>query len=254
MTFQNLDSNFEKKAATDSQQNKNISPEEAHQKQSQPVEEKEKYESKMSESLKGGLLSVFQKQLSKVRTEKKPDDSFDTINITSDDIVKSSPTTAPSKEVSEEQINSLLEKPQNNKTSIEEELSKAENIEIVTEKTQVKKKQEKTETNISTDRVRYEDNNPVTEKRAKLEDAVSQIAVLRAANGEATTLGTDGKQMYDDEISYHHQQHKLKKQQAKQEGKSSAETVLNYEEQPVKEENIDPSTPHESELDESDIF
>ena len=254
MTFQNLDSNFEKKAAAGSQQNQNISPEEAHMKQTQPVEEKEKYESKMSESLKGGLLSVFQKQLSKVRTEKKHDDSFDTINITSDDIVKSSSTTAPSKEVSEEEINSLLKPSQTNKTSIEEELSKAENIEIVTEKTQVKKKEEKTETSFSTDRVRYEDNNPVTEKRAKLEDAVSQIAVLRAANGEATTLGTDGKQMYDDEIAYHLQQHKLKKQQAKEEGKSSAETVLNYDEQPVKDENSDPSAPRESELDDSDIF
>lgn len=253
MTFQNLDSNFEKKAAAGSQQNQNISPEEAHMRQTQPVEEKEKYESKMSESLKGGLLSVFQQQLSKVRTEKKHDDSFDTINITSDDIVRTSSATAPQKEVSEEEISSLLKNPQTNKTSIEEELSKSENIEIVTEKTQVKKKQEKTETSFSTDRVRYEDNNPVTEKRAKLEDAVSQIAVLRAANGEATTLGTDGKQMYDDEISYHLQQHKLKKQQAKQEGKSSAETVLNYEEQPVKEENSDLSAPRETELDESDI-
>lgn len=253
MTFQNLDSNFEKKVKSNSQSTSETSPEESHMKKTQPVKDREKYESKMDSTLRGGLLSVFQKQLSEVRSEKKSDDSYDTINITADDI----PTTnqSPKSDVSEEQIDSMLNHPNAKKTSIEEDLVNTQDIEIVTEKTQVKKQQTSEETTFNTNRVRYEEVNPVIEQYAKPEDAVSQIAVLRAANGEANTLGTDGKTLENDEISYHLNQHRLKKEELKKEGKSRSETTLNYEQTDTSDESTHSVVGlKETPLEEDDIF
>jgi hypothetical protein len=253
MTFQNLDSNFEKKVKSNSQSTSETSPEESHMKKTQPTKDKEKYESKMDSTLRGGLLSVFQRQLSEVRTEKKSDDSYDTINITADDIA---PTThSPKSDVSEEQIDSMLNTTSDKQTSIEEDLLNTQDIEIVTEKTQVKKQQTSEETTFNTNRVRYDEAYPVIEQYAKPEDAVSQIAVLRAANGEANTLGTDGKTLENDEIAYHMNQHRLKKEQLKKEGKSKSETTLNYE-QTDSGIDTDPNETglKETPLEEPDIF
>jgi hypothetical protein len=253
MTFQNLDSNFEKKVKSNSQSTSETSPEESHMKKTQPVKDREKYESKMDSTLRGGLLSVFQKQLSEVRTEKKSDDSYDTINITADDIAITNQS--PKSDVSEEQIDSMLNRPNAKKTSIEKDLVNTQDIEIVTEKTQVKKQQTSEETTFNTNRVRYEEANPVIEQYAKPEDAVSQIAVLRAANGEANTLGTDGKTLENDEIAYHLNQHRLKKEELKKEGKSKSETTLNYEQTDTSNEsNPDVVGLKETPLEESDIF
>ena len=75
MTFENLDSNFEKRVQEAN--DKNASPEEQHFNKTQQVnQEKPKYESVMGSQLGSGLLSVFQNQLQSVRKPTDNSDSF----------------------------------------------------------------------------------------------------------------------------------------------------------------------------------
>ena len=89
---------------------------------------------------------------------------------------------------------------------------------------------------------------------AKEDDAISQIAVLRAANGEATSLGTDGKTMEDDYVAYQIQQHRAKKEEARLKGdKMSAESVVSLNNENDVQDAGDMSVPSETILTENDI-
>lgn len=274
MTFENLDSNFEKRVQEAN--DKNASPEEQHFNKTQQVnQEKPKYESVMGSQLGSGLLSVFQNQLQSVRKPTDNSDSFDTITITTDDITKGvshSPTT----EVSPEQIESLLpnkstnvqesvtpteDSSQSSKNPIEEQLNSGD-IEVVSKETQTPgqthkfdEEQQVEETISKVKPVRYTDTHPVQDKIAKEEDSISQIAVLRAANGEATSLGTDGKTMEDDYVAYQIHEHRKKKEEARLKGeKLSGENVISFENtEEVREDNTDINSQGETILTEDDL-
>lgn len=274
MTFENLDSNFEKRVQE--AHDKNASPEEQHFNKTQQVnQEKPKYENVMGSQLGSGLLSVFQNQLHSVRKPTDNSDSFDTITITTDDITKGA-SPSPTNEVSPEQIESLLpNKPTNvqesvtptedssqpSKNPIEEQLNSGD-IEVVSKETQTlgqthkfDGEQQVEETISKVKPIRYTDTHPVQDKIAKEEDSISQIAVLRAANGEATSLGTDGKTMEDDYVAYQIQEHRKKKEEARLKGeKLSGENVISFENtEEVKEDNTDINSPGETILTEDDL-
>ena len=277
MTFENLDSNFEKNIKEANI--KNASPEEQHFHNSQQVnQEKPKYENVMESKLGSGLLSIFQDKLQSVRQPTDNSDSFDTITITTDDITKGTiPQPNKNKEVSPEQIESLLPNqpvdiknttpPVENLSSpptqnpIEEKINSGD-IEVVSKETQTlgsthkfDENQQVEETISKVKPVRYTDTHPVQDKIAKEEDSISQIAVLRAANGEATSLGTDGKTMEDDYVAYQIQEHRKKKEEARLKGETlSGENVISFENtDEVTEDNTDTNSPGETILTEDDL-
>ena len=273
MTFQDLDSNFEKKVQETN--NKNQTPEEQHlnNNANQSVDEKPKYENVMGNQLGGGLLSVFQDKLQSVRKPTDPSDSYDTLTVTSNDITRNvPPSQSPQTEVSEEQINSLLKEEVSDtptqdtasQSPIQDKIS-SDDIEIVSKKTQTKgathvfEQEQKVEQKVEevvtkVKHTRYEDTHPVQDKMAKEDDAISQIAVLRAANGEATSLGTDGKTMEDDYVAYQIQQHRAKKEEARLKGdKMSAESVVSLNNENDVQDAGDMSGPSETILTENDI-
>jgi hypothetical protein len=268
MTFQDLDSNFEKKVQETN--NKNQTPEEQHlNNTNQSVDEKPKYENVMGNQLGGGLLSVFQDKLQSVRKPTDPSDSYDTLTVTSNDITRNVPSPqSPQTEVSEEQINSLLKEEASvtptqdtsSKSPIQDKIS-SDDIQIVSSETQTKgathtfeQEQKVEEVVTKVKHTRYEDTHPVQDKMAKEDDAISQIAVLRAANGEATSLGTDGKTMEDDYVAYQIQQHRAKKEEARLKGdKMSAESVVSLNNENDVQDAGDISGPSETILTEDDI-
>jgi hypothetical protein len=252
MAFQDLDSNFhEKVSKMNSGEPQQTSPELDHYKQTQPETDKVKYENDMGSSLKKGLLSMFQSQLSKVQNSSN-EESYRTINVTSEDIAPMTQPT-PQSQVSPQQIDSLLNnqnqqikqtKPVVNEESkvtirpIEDNIPK-DNIKIVSAKTQEAiSNTPSVENKIASVGIsRYEDRNPITEKNAKEEDAISQTAVLRQANGQPTSLGTDGKQLDDDYVRFQIQRHKEQKAAQREKGEfgdekeSKSETVISLERQ-----------------------
>jgi len=252
MAFQDLDSNFHKKVSEmNSDEPQQTSPELDHYKQTQPETDKVKYENDMGSSLKKGLLSMFQSQLSKVQ-DPSNEESYRTINVTSEDIAPMTQPT-PQSQISPQQIDSLLNnqnqqikqtKPVVNEESkvtirpIEDNIPK-DNIKIVSAKTQEAiSNTPSVENKIASVGIsRYEDRNPITEKIAKEEDAISQTAVLRQANGQPTSLGTDGKQLDDDYVKFQIQKHKERKAAQREKGElddekeSKSETVISLERQ-----------------------
>lgn len=271
MTFQDLDSNFEKKVQETN--NKTQTPEEQHlNNTNQSVDEKPKYENVMGNQLGGGLLSVFQDKLQSVRKPTDSSDSYDTLTVTSNDITRNVPSPqSPQTEVSEEQINSLLKEEAlvtpiqdtSSKSPIQDKIS-SDDIEIISSETQTKgathvSKEQPSEQKVEevvtkVKQVRYGDKYPVQDKMAKEDDAISQIAVLRAANGEATSLGTDGKTMEDDYVAYQIQQHNAKKEEARLKGdKMSAESVVSLNNENDVQDAGDMSGPSETILTENDI-
>jgi len=278
MAFKDLDSNFQKKVGEmNSGESQQASPEVDHYKQTQPETDKIKYENDMGSSLKKGLLSMFQSQLNQVQNPSN-EDSYRTINVTSEDIA---PITKPTiqSQVSPQQIDSLLNnqnqqikqtKPvvnEENKVTIrpiEDNIPK-DNIKIVSAKTQEAiANTPPVESKIASVGItRYEDRNPITERNAKEEDAISQTAVLRHANGQPTSLGTDGKQLDDDYVRFQIQKHKEIKAAQREKGKSGdekeskSETVISLERQEdeisFKQGKKEETGPQETILSDDDI-
>ena len=108
MTFDNLDSNFEKRAQEGPKAQ--LSPEEQHMRNKQPQEEKEKYQATMKSAIQNGILGVFQSKLQSLRTPSAPSNSFDTITVTTDDIKVGPTQSNQTQEVSEKQIQDLVGK------------------------------------------------------------------------------------------------------------------------------------------------
>lgn len=270
MTFENLESNFEQKAKEGPQQQ--LSPEEQHLRNKQTSVEKEKYQETMKSTIQNGILGVFQSKLESLR--KNPTsgaDTFDTIHVTSEDIQLGKQPSA-TQEVSEEQIQDLIGKntkevkTEVNPTPIESQIEKSSNIEIVSEKNKTISTAEVEETISKVTPKRYIEDENIIDNRASHEDSISQIAVLRAANGQPTHLGSDGKEIHDDVVMQHIEKHrelKRLRKEAEESGESldtlekpSSETILSFEEpQLTKEEKEElEKGPSETPLEESDIF
>ena len=78
--------------------------------------------------------------------------------------------------------------------------------------------------------------------------------MLRAANGEMTSLGTDGKTLEDDFIAHQIQKHREQKAERQEAGEPpSSETVISYEQDQEVTEEPEPPAPSETVLTEDDI-
>ena len=261
MSFENLDQNFEKVAQkknehTSQKENDAVKHFEQNHKKDKP-----KYENSVSET--SGLLSMFQKKLAESSVERIRDGSnFDTINITSDNITKTSDTST-GEEVSEENIDKLLkgnkkQEPNNisnDQNPISNLVVEQTNVQIVSseDKTDDIKSNVSPPENLVVNRKRYGDDYPEINKRAQTSDGLSQQAIIRAANGESPNGMTGGSNDdVDDYISEQlkiHNENKLKKAQLSTDKNSSgsfSETIIS--------DSKDDATPiQETELTEADI-
>ena len=293
MTFENLDSNFDKVAAGDFK--KGDSPEmDHHNKKTTAKTEEEKYESKFNKDNLGGLLQAFQEKLKKSRaatTEDTASDSFDTITITSDDIIKTS-NVGNGAEVSEDDISKLLSKnpPQNteqttedtppiknpisenikedeqtpsedqdeSKSPITDSVTESENIVIVNADS---KGNEPSAGSIGevfqTVKVvprRYEDDHPVTDKRAHLADGFSQQAIHRASQGESPSgMPHNDKEVDGDYIAEHLRIHREKKAAEKAKAQATGQQQGKVSETIISTSGEHEDGPSETILTDSDI-
>lgn len=263
MSFESLDQNFEAIAQKKAQHKGAREDDAMDHFEKNHDQDKEKYEKSVSDA--SGLLSMFQKKLEQSTTERiRGGESFDTISVTPDNITKPNPNT-PDEEVSEEDIETLLNK--NNEppppaestppkpNPISNLVVEQTNVQIVNSaevKQELKSTQKKEETMV-VDRTRYGDNYPEINKRAQTSDGLSQQAIIRAANGESVTGMPGGNnEVVDDYIGEQlkiHNENKLKRAQQDSDKNSSgsfSETIL----------SDTPSEPEElieTELTESDI-
>ena len=263
MSFENLDQNFEDIAQKKAQHKGAREDDAMNHFEKNHEQDKEKYEKSVSDT--SGLLSMFQKKLAQSTTERiRGGESFDTINVTPDNITKPNLNT-PDEEVSEENIEKLLGKskeepqPTENKPTETNPISnlvvEQTNVQIVNSediKQELKPKQ-KTEETLVVDRTRYGDGYPEMNKRAQTSDGLSQQAIIRAANGESVNGmpgGTnDGVDDYIGEQLKIHNENKLKKAQQNIDKNSSG----SFGETVISQSNNEPEELVETELTETDI-
>jgi len=262
MSFENLDQNFEDIAQKKAQHKGAREDDAMKHFEKNHEQDKEKYEQSVSDV--SGLLSMFQKKLAQSTPERiRGGEEFDTISVTPDNITK--PNSNPTEEVSEEKIEKLLGKNQEQPQPVENKPTEANPISnLVVEQTNVQivnsdkvtqdlKPKQTAEETLVVDRTRYGDNYPEMNKRAQTSDGLSQQAIIRAANGESVNGmpgGTnDGVDDYIGEQLRAHNENKLKKAQQGIEKNSSgsfAETVIS-------ETKDEPEELTETELTETDI-
>lgn len=208
MTFKDLDSNFEEVA-------KNPIQTDARRKTDASEaldQEKPRYEDGVEKTIKHGLLALFEKKLiNRIKqTEETSDEEFETIEITPD-VVMPAPAGPPA-EVSEEDIDKLLNKGADKygdnfetlNTSVEQTISSVQRYDSVHQAP------ENTVTQTGST-----DNPPITDRQG------TQIA-----HQDATPYSQRG--INEDEVARHIATHREQKNITKTKG--NTETVINMEE------------------------
>ncbi len=136
-------------------------------------EQPENYENKIKKNSFPGLLGVFEERLkNRNKQDTENSDEFSTINITSSSIIKQKENTSIDK-VSEEEIDSLLKQtPTKYESNFQENDEKSLNVEEIVSQH------------------RYEDNHPVIEKNASVEDVKIGYDPINSSNNIETTKST----------------------------------------------------------------
>jgi hypothetical protein len=262
MSFENLDQNFEKVAQNKNEHTSSVEQDAMKHAQQQHNSDKEKYEKSFNDT--SGLLSMFQKKLEQSTKERIKDGSeFDTISVTSNDIITKSNDSTKS-EVSKEEIADLLSKksePINEesksveKNPISNLVVEQTNVQIVDSKNKTNdiKPKQNTPQDLVVDRTRYGDQYPEMNKRAQTSDGLSQQAIIRAANGESVNGMPGGNNdEVDDYITQKlkaHNENKLKKAQQGTDKNSSG----SFSETIITDHQDEPEEITESILKESDV-
>ena len=252
MTFENLDSNFDKVATGEYNKNKKS------QQQPKPQEKKEedKYEAKFEKNKYDGLLTIFQQKLEATRKSGETnEDEFETINVTSQDISSTQPS--PEK-VSSEEIDDLLNRPpppavtteqdikQENKNPITDAVGKSEDIVVINSEVKQREntKSDPTDMYKSLKVVpkRYDEDHQIIDKKAHLSDGFSQQAISRAARGESPNgLPQNDKEVDGDYIAEQLRLHRENKQKQKTQGANTDSTTKITE--TIVSDNVDEYNP-----------
>lgn len=227
--FEDLDSNFKKNAVKPIQTDvKKMDTRE----DSFSDEPKEQYEKKFESNQMSGLLSLFENKLRERSTQHNDEsssDEFDTIDLTSKNVVVT--TTTPNNEVSEKQIESLMNPSVENIvkiTSVNEKNKVNINKTTTTEPISVPKQKIYEESAGGVDptenlRIHKENSNPIA-RYEESRDIVDPHNNLQQINYSGSTSlsnaigqGNESHQISDEEINRHLEEHNRKKQEEAEE-------------------------------------
>lgn len=188
MSFEELDNKFEKIAQTprktDIKREEELNQEE--------VEEKVKYETKFENPGLTGLLAAFQEKLKNRDPKKAESGQYETIKLTSNAVI-GNPTPSPQNEVSEEQIDKLLNKEQD---KVSEEIEVEQTV----------------------SKLRYEDGYPKIDNRPSIHDITSSSTPDSPHAPQVNTpqsTYSQGQQITDDEVARQLAIHNQKKAERK---------------------------------------
>tara|TARA_Y100001933_G_scaffold231905_1_gene250155 strand:+ start:6342 stop:6950 length:609 start_codon:yes stop_codon:yes gene_type:complete len=199
MSFEELDKKFEKIAQTprktDIKREEELNQEE--------VEEKVKYETKFENPGLTGLLAAFQEKLKNRDPKKAESGQYETIKLTSNSVI-GNPTPSPQNEVSEEQIDKLLNKEQD---TVSEEIEVEQTV----------------------SKLRYEDGYPKIDNRPSIHDITSSSTPDSPHAPQVNTpqsTYSQGQQITDDEVARQLAIHNQKKaeRKAQEQAKTSEES------------------------------
>jgi len=189
MSFEDLDTNFDKIAKTPRQTN--VQRQTAAELAAAEEEKQEFYEESFRDKQIHGLLAKFQEKLKNRSSQPSQEESndFETIHITSNSIIPTTPEST--EEVSEEDIDNLMN-PKKPKYS-----EGFDNIDTSVEQT------------IST-HTRYDSIHPTIENNVKPEDLPKQQAILNDVD-RPSIQRTANEQISDEEVAHHLAEHNRKK-------------------------------------------
>jgi hypothetical protein len=196
MSFEELDSKFEKIAQTP--RKTDIKKQEEVEQES--VEEKTKYESKFDNPGLTGLLAAFQEKLKNRDPSKAETGEFETVNLTSQSVVGNPPQTKQS-EVSPDQIDNLLNK---KPTDITEDIEVEQTV----------------------SKLRYEDGHPVIDNRPSIHDIKSTSSSTSPHSPQVNTPQSgysQGQQITDEEVTRQLELRKQKKAEQEIQDNSDSE-------------------------------
>ena len=188
MSFEELDNKFEKVAQTP--RKTDIKREE--ERNQEEVEEKVKYETKFDNPGLTGLLAAFQEKLKNRDPDKAESGEYETVNLTSQTVI-GNPTQSPQNEVSEEQIDGLLNKKQSN---VSEEIEVEQTV----------------------SKLRYEDGHPTIDNRPSIHDIANSSSPDSPHAPQLSTPQSgysQGQQITDDEVARQLAIHNQKKAERK---------------------------------------
>jgi hypothetical protein len=173
MSFEELDNKFEKIA----QAPRKTDIKKQEEENEQQVEEKTKYETTFDNPGLTGLLAAFQDKLKNRDPEKAESGEFETVNLTSHSVIPNQPQ--PTQEVSEEQIDNLLNQTPSN---ISEELEVEQTV----------------------SKLRYEEGHPTIDNRPSVHDITSSSSPDTPHSPQINTPQSgysQGQQITDDEVA-----------------------------------------------------